>query len=142
MDGTPLLSNILKFEIARPMMKTIIYLSIATTVLGGFVSLTHGVVKKTGDRVAIVDRWGEHWDVTQAESIGFKPERFQYGIGRNAIKPLNDTHLTDQQQDTIEHLRIIGVKEGDHAQAYSVPRLVRHEIANTTIGSKPIAVGY
>lgn len=123
-------------------MKTIICFSIVTILLGGFISFTHGLVKESGDRVAIVDRWGEHWDVTQAKSIGFKPEGFQYGIGRNAIKPLNDDHLTDKQEGMTERLRVIGVKEGDHAQAYSVPRLVHHEIANTTIGSKPIAVGY
>ena len=123
-------------------MKTIICFSIATILLVGFVSFTHGLVKESGDRVTIVDRQGEHWDVTQAKSIGFKPEGFQYGIGRNAIKPLNDDHLTDKQEGMTKRLRVIGIKEGDHAQAYSVPRLVHHEIANTTIGSKPIAVGY
>ena len=123
-------------------MKTIMGSSIATILLFVFVSFTHGLVKESGGRVAIVDRWGEHWDVTQAKSIGFKPEGFQYGIGRNAFKPLNDSHLTAKQQGVTKQLRVIGVKEGDHAQAYSVPRLVHHEIANTTIGSKPIAVGY
>ena len=38
----------------------------------------------------IVDLHGEHWDVTQANSIGFDPERFRHGIGRNAFTPLED----------------------------------------------------
>ncbi len=34
------------------------------------------VVKDQG-RIYIVDQRGERWDVTEAKSIGFKPERFQ-----------------------------------------------------------------
>ena len=47
-----------------------------------------------GDSTYIVDRQGERWDVTQARSIGFMPERFQHGIGRNAFTPLDDSSLT------------------------------------------------
>ena len=36
-------------------------------------------------RSYIVDLHGERWDVTQAKSIGFDPERFRHGIGRNAL---------------------------------------------------------
>ena len=49
-----------------------------------------------GDSTYIVDRHGERWDVTQARSIGFMPERFQHGIGRNAFTPLDDSSLKDQ----------------------------------------------
>ena len=44
----------------------------------------------------IVDLHGERWDVTQAKSIGFDPERFRHGIGRNAFTPLDDSHLKDK----------------------------------------------
>jgi hypothetical protein len=42
-------------------------------------------VTQEGDKTYIVDQTGERWDVTQAKLIGFRPERFQYGIGRNAL---------------------------------------------------------
>ena len=107
---------------------------------------------KTGDEASfvvrddgktyIVDKIGQRWDVTQAESIGFKPEKFQYGIGKDTIKPLDDTALSDDNTDVPQTLRIIGVEDGINAQAYSVSTLTRHEISNSTLGSEPIAVGY
>lgn len=95
-----------------------------------------------GDRTYIVDRHGERWDVTQARSIGFLPERFQHGIGRNAFTPLDDTDLKDKQSEVSKSLRVIGISDGKQANAYSVPRLWRHEVANSSIGEKPIAAAY
>ncbi len=103
---------------------------------------SYAFVAKDGDRILIIDRYGEKWDITQAATIGFKPHRFQYGIGRYAFTPLNDNHLADNQAKVSQNLRVIGVTDGQEAQAYSVPKLSGHEIANTTIGSKPIAAGY
>ena len=95
-----------------------------------------------GDRTYIVDRHGERWDVTQARSIGFMPERFQHGIGRNAFTPLDDTDLKDKHSEVSKSLRVIGISDGKQANAYSVPRLWRHEVANSSIGEKPIAAAY
>lgn len=94
------------------------------------------------DRTFIVDRKGERWDITQAMSIGFKPDGFQYGIGRDAFQPLDETGLDDDTSSVSRNLRIIGISDGDQAQAYSVDKLWRHEIANSKIGSKSVAVGY
>ncbi|MBW1852337.1 MAG: hypothetical protein JRJ15_13095 [Deltaproteobacteria bacterium] len=99
-------------------------------------------VTKEGDKTYIVDRTGERWDVSQAKSIGFRPERFQYGIGRNAFTPLDDSYLSDNPSHVPKNLRVLGVREGAFEQAYSIPKLSRHEIANTKIGSQEIAVGY
>lgn len=106
------------------------------------VSYAFSSVIREGDRVYIVDRKGEKWDVTQAESIGFKPEGFQYGLGRNFFSPLNDSHLSDDTGKVSPGLRVLGVKEDRESRAYSIPKLSRHEIANSKIGDKPIAVGY
>jgi hypothetical protein len=92
-------------------------------------------------KIYIVDQTGEKWDVTQANSIGFNPQRFQYGIGKNAFKTLDDSYLKDKASIFGNH-RVIGVAEGSESQAYSVAKLRYHEIANTNLGSKPIAVGY
>lgn len=94
------------------------------------------------DKTYIVDRRGEQWDITQAVSIGFKPENFQYGLGKNAITPLDDNSLRNDSLKAPSDMRIIGITENSNAQAYSVPKLSRHEIANSTIGSKPIAAAY
>ncbi|MEN8262875.1 MAG: hypothetical protein ABFR82_05385 [Nitrospirota bacterium] len=98
------------------------------------------VVREEG-KVYIVDQTGARWDVTQAESIGFKPEKFQYGMGRNFFTPLDDSNLSDKPDENSK-LRVIGITDGTDAKAYSVPKLSRHEIANSKIGEKPVAVGY
>ena len=99
-------------------------------------------VIRDGGKTYIVDATGERWDVTQAESIGFVPEGFQFGLGKNALTPLDDTFLSDDIGHVPENLRVLGVEKNSQVQAYSIPRLRGHEIANSEIGSKPIAVGY
>lgn len=99
-------------------------------------------VVNDGKRIYIKDRTGESWEVTQATSLGFKPEAFQYGIGKDAFAPLDDSHLSRDTGGVSNRLRIIGIQSGSQAQAYVVSKMVYHEIANTTIGSKPIAAGY
>lgn len=90
----------------------------------------------------ILDRTGEKWDVSQAETIGFKPGKFQYGIGRDAFTTLDDSHLQSDTASIPWNLRVIGVAAGNEAHAYSVSKLSRHETANMTLNSKPILVGY
>jgi len=90
----------------------------------------------------IVDLHGERWDVSQAKSIGFDPERFRHGIGRNAFTPLDDSHLKDQSRNVSSNTRVIGISDGKEARAYSVPRLYRHEVANSSIGDQAIVAAY
>jgi hypothetical protein len=99
-------------------------------------------VKHAEGKVYIYDQTGAKWDVTQAVSLGFVPEKFQYGMGKDFFTPLDDSQLSESVADVSENLRIIGVVEGGESQAYSVPRLSRHEISNNTIQGKPVAVGY
>ncbi len=99
-------------------------------------------VIREGGKTYIVDRKGERWDVTQAETLGFDPERFQYGIGRDAFTPLTDSRVRKGGEPVPGHLRVIGVAQGEEKRAYSVPRLSRHEVANSTLGGDEIAVAY
>lgn len=99
-------------------------------------------IKKPNNRIYIQDRHGEKWDVTEAASLGFKPENFQYGIGRNAIVPVDGKKLTSNDFFVSSSLRVIGIAKKGDAQAYSVPKLRHHEIANSVIANTPIAVGY
>lgn len=100
------------------------------------------LVIRKGEKAYIEDQDGERWDVTQAKSLGFKPERFQYGIGRNAFTPLDDSSLSDGSSAVLRNPRVIGITDGTEARAYAIPKLRYHEIANTRIGTKPVAVGY
>jgi hypothetical protein len=107
-------------------------------------SITNGAahVLHRGDQIFIVDRTGEQWDVTQAVSLGFDPRGFQFGIGREAIRPLDESSLDDRAAPHDAGARVIGVANGSHAHAYAVRRLTRHEIANTRLGPAPIAAAY
>ena len=122
-----------------------VYLFIMVLALSAVIGSLAGAFSKVihdGDSTYIVDRHGERWDVTQARSIGFMPERFQHGIGRNAFTPLDDSSLKDQSPTVSKSLRVIGITDGKEARAYSVPKLYRHEVANSSIGDKQIAAAY
>ena len=111
-------------------------------VLGIALSQAFSRVIEENDKTYIVDRHGERWDITQAVSIGFKPHRFQHGIGRNAFTPLDDTQFSADNTRVRRSERIIGISEGENANAYAVSKLWRHEVANSFIGEKPIAAAY
>ena len=99
-------------------------------------------VVREGEKIYIVDRTGEQWDVTQAKKMGFKPENFQYGIGGDAFVPLQDEAFSATQPTGFFDTRVIGVAVGDEAHAYAVSRLRYHEIANTTLAGEAIVAGY
>lgn len=127
------------------MFHKILVLYIIILTLSGAVTSPAGAFSKVihdGNSTYIVDRHGERWDVTQAGSIGFMPQRFQHGIGRNAFTPLDDSSLKDKSPNASKSLRVIGISDGKKANAYSVERLWRHEVANSSIGDKPIVAAY
>jgi hypothetical protein len=114
--------------------------------LGAFCPEVQGVTRAPviteEGKTYMVDRTGERWDTTQARTLGFQPEHFEFGLGRDAFTPLNDTLMQEPPPSLPPDLRVIGVSDGSQARAYSIPRLSRHEIANSSIGAKPIAVAY
>jgi hypothetical protein len=63
-------------------------------IVGIALSQTFSSVIEENGKTYIVDRHGERWDITQAVSIGFKPHRFQHGIGRHAFTPLDDSDFS------------------------------------------------
>jgi hypothetical protein len=96
----------------------------------------------TDESVYIIDRTGERWEITQAVSLGFNADGFQFGIGRDAIRPLDDSSLNDKTSALDAKTRVIGVENGPEAHAYVVRKLTLHEIANTRLGEAPIAAAY
>ena len=125
----------MKTNIIAILLSLSLFCSLAADPAAAFVILK-------GQKVYIEDQDGERWDVTQAKSLGFKPERFQYGIGRNAFTPLDDSSLSDASSAVLRNPRVIGITDGTEARAYAIPKLRYHEIANTRIGTKPVAAGY
>ena len=114
--------------------------------LGALYLSTHesgsSAVLKEAEKIYIVDRTGERWDVTQAVSLGFNPEDFEFGLGRNAFTTLDDSLLTNDTSNIAKNARVIGVADGSTAKAYTISRLLGHEISNSSIGKKPVAVSY
>jgi len=99
------------------------------------------VIRKNG-KIFIKDRQGEKWEITQAVSIGFRPHNFQFGLGRNAFSPLDDSYLSTAAKRTPQGLRILGVHGENESKAFSIKKLKGHEIANSYIGDIPIAAAY
>ena len=100
------------------------------------------VVLKDAERIYIVDRTGEPWDVTQAVSLGFDPDGFEFGLGKDAFTPLNDSLLTEDTSNVSDNMRVIGLTDGSSAQAYTIQRLWAHEVSNSNIGNDPVAVSF
>ena len=98
--------------------------------------------RQDGNKTVLIDQYGETWDISQAVTLGFDPRYFQYGIGRNTIRPVDDSHLESSKAPLFDSARVIGVKKKDESHAYVVSKLSLHEIANTTIGGEPVTVGY
>ena len=99
------------------------------------------VIQKDG-KTFIKDRTGEKWDITQAVFLGFKPNNFEFGLGRNAFSPLDDSLLQDATENISRRLRILGVPGESETKAFAVNKLRGHEIANSSIDEKPIAAAY
>ena len=100
------------------------------------------VAVKEGEKVYTIDQTGERWDITQAVSIGFDPRYFEFGIGRNAFTPLDESNWKSTPEDKYNQMRVIGVTGNGDAHAYSVAKLGSHETANTFLGKEPIVTGY
>lgn len=114
------------------------FLLIAAAVQSGMAAQ----ILRNDSKVIIIDRTGYEWDVTQALELGFKPDKFQFGIGKDAFDTLNDEDLVGSVDSLREGSRVIGVEMEGSAHAYSVDRLRYHEIANTTLAGRPIVAGY
>ncbi len=120
----------------------VVLISILAVLVFAWGLTAQGRVQQAGGKVFITDRTGVSWEVTQARTLGFKPERFQYGIGKFAFTPLDDTQVKVSANRILDNNRVIGVRYKGEAHAYSVDRLRYHELANTKIGDAHITAGY
>jgi hypothetical protein len=99
------------------------------------------------ERILLTDRTGKQWDITHAVKVyGMQPENFQFGLGPNAIRPINDPAMVSAGQpgypDDGAAIDVIGTSINGDARAYPVQALAGHEVANDAAGGVPIAVIY
>lgn len=102
-------------------------------------------VDKRDGGITIVDAEGVKWDVTHAEErYGMQAGQFQYGLGPNAITPLNNPQFyspgdKDYPKNT-DTFMILGVSIDGDSRAYPMVILSRHEVINDVFGDEPVAV--
>ena len=99
------------------------------------------------NKIYIRDNTDKLWDITHAvNEYGFDPNRFQYGLGPFAIRPIlvpkyitaDDPEFNEIPEDD----KVLGVLLNGSARAYNLALLRRHEIANEKFDTTFVAVGY
>jgi hypothetical protein len=98
-------------------------------------------------RHLIEDQTGKRWDVTHARNAyGFQPSLFRYGLGPEAIRPINNPNMLlpgEPGYPAPKSTRVlIGVALGDAVRAYPLDVLGWHEVVNERFGDAYLAVGY
>ena len=102
-------------------------------------------------RVHIADRYGERFNITHAaERYHMHRWGFEFGIGKNTIRPLNQPGMLMEEDRGYPAYGsvwnrgpdVIGAVIGGEARSYPVDRLVRHEIVNESVGATEAAVAY
>ena len=131
------------------MLKIIIVISSILTVFSCDTAIPQEEIKivREDDNIYIVDRTNKKWDVTHAVTeYGFKAESFQYGLGPNAIKPINNPQMINPGESgypaSNNTIQIIGTTLYSNIRAYPLNVLSNHEIVNETFTGLPVAVGY
>jgi len=125
--------------------KPIRNLGMIAVIIGGLIfaaAASWAAVTMEGGKTYLIDQTGERWDISQAVSIGFDPQQFDFGIGRHAFQTLDGRHWQPETERAASGMRVIGVAGNEDAHAYSVGKLRYHETANTRLGGQAIVAGY
>jgi len=97
--------------------------------------------------IYIVDRTGKQWDITHAvKHYNFSKNNFNYGLGPNAIKPINYPDMLESGDpgypESHSSQTVIGVNINGEARAYPIDVLSSHEVVNDTLKGFYTAVAY
>jgi hypothetical protein len=104
-------------------------------------------IRNRDGRIFIVDNTGKEWDVTHAaNAYGKQPERFQFGLGPDAIRPIQNPKFLNPGDagypaDNDDRLVIGSVFNGVN-RAYPIDVLSSHEIVDDVFGDAHVAVAY
>ena len=100
-------------------------------------------VVREGDRVLIVDRRGERFDVTHAQAAyDMDPGGFQYGLGKGAIPAITAPTFLAAPANAPAGERVLGYVKGGDARAYRISKLRRHEVVDDAFAGHHVAVAY
>lgn len=99
------------------------------------------------DPVVLIDQTGKEWDITTAvHKYGFEVDRFEFGLGPRAIRPLIEPDMIlpgefGYPSDDAPFLVIGSAIDGD-IRAYGKLDLTANEVVDDYIGGAPVAVAY
>jgi hypothetical protein len=99
------------------------------------------------DSISLVDRTGKRWDITHAvNTYDMDPELFRFGLGPNAIEPLNNPEFISPGDREFPvstgQFQIIGVNIDDEQRAYPISVVVRYEIVNDNVNENSFSAVY
>jgi hypothetical protein len=102
---------------------------------------------KDGEKIFIVDRTGKRWDVTHAvRKYGFEPDKFEYGLGPNAIPPILSPQMLSSGEEGYpsdnESFIVMGVSLKGHTRAYPLTVMTQHEVVDEQFADMAVAVTY
>ena len=108
---------------------------------------SRATLNEEDEKIFIVDRTGKKWDVTHAkENYDMEPSEFQFGLGPNAITPIQNAKMLSLGEEGYPHdserFLILGTTLNGDTRAYPISELTRHEIADEKIGLVYVAVAY
>lgn len=132
------------------MIKIIVLIIFTLTILGCDTLRPQedtAAVIRENDKIYIVDRTNKKWDVTHAvNQYGFNAASFQFGLGPNAIRPINNPQMISPGESgypsSNSTTQIIGTTLYNSTRAYPLNVLSSHEIVNEIFAQRPVAVGY
>lgn len=110
-----------------------------------------GTALRSERPIFITDRYGDRFDVTHAiRHYGMRASGFEFGIGKNTIKPLNHPDMVSpggagypaEGSMWNRGPDVIGLALENEVRSYPVHELTRHEVVNETIGHTEAAVAY
>ena len=107
----------------------------------------NATVEERDGRLIIIDLTKKKWDVTHAkEKYGMEPAKFQFGLGPNAIRPIQNPVMVSGAEkgypDDSETFLILGTTIRDETRAYPLSVMGWHEIANEDFRGAHVAAAY
>lgn len=123
---------------------TALFLFAAVAMLLG---CSDNTVEVEDGKILITDQTGKKWDITHAvNAYGFDPDNFNYGLGPDAITPINYPDAISPGEagypSSESTTRVIGTVVDGEARGYPIPLLSQHEVVNDLVETTHIAVLY
>lgn len=104
-------------------------------------------VEEKEQKVFLVDQTGKEWDITHAvNAYGFDPDRFMFGLGPDAIRPILKPEMICPGQEGYPEdnagFTVLGTSLNGFARAYNLVVMSKHEVVDEVFGDAHVAVAY